>query len=394
MGRSDESTHGARRRTVLKLLSAAAGAATVPALGAGQTEAGEYAVVQDGECIPVTPLSGEQPVEEFYDWREGETGYSSAGTVDLQRDDTSILFLYDGPRGTSLVLVHGHYQGSQSGGGSVSMTFTGLPEDGEWVVEDDRYDGPMNYDNWNHGATSSEIDWTYRFSRTDGGAFRSLDGEFELLIEPAFNDASEFGDEHYDSQIADWQVRNQGTVGGTIVEADPSGDYFPVLTLLDPEIVVEGPDGRRELPFSDFYLGMFTVDLDHEELVTEACFEKITPVDGAAAFGSTYAKHAARSGDYAIVGEAAIVHVDDDATIVNADLAVGAVGPLFRAEEAEGIVEGTTADDDVLEAAADAVRERAEPDAEGREGAYKKDMAGVFAKRAIRTAYDRATEAL
>jgi carbon-monoxide dehydrogenase medium subunit len=190
-------------------------------------------------------------------------------------------------------------------------------------------------------------------------------------------------------QIADRQVRNQGTVGGTIAEADPSGDYFPVLELLNPTVVVAGPDGTRTTPFAEFYQGLFTVDLAEAELVTEVRLPAVEPTDGAAAVGGTYRKHAERSGDYAIVGEAAIVHVDDAGTVVEADLAVGAVGPLTRLEEAAAAVEGTSLSEDALEAAAAAAREGVDPEP-GEAAAYQRRMAGVFAERTLQTAYDRA----
>lgn len=195
-------------------------------------------------------------------------------------------------------------------------------------------------------------------------------------------------------QIADQQVRNQGTVGGTVAEADPSGDYLPPFKLLNPEIVVEGPGGSRIVPFEEFYLGMFTVKLETAEIITEVRIPKVEPADGALAYGSTYQKHARRSGDYAIVGVAVIVHVDGDGTVVEADVAVGSVGPLFRAEEAEIAVEGTNLDEEALEEASQAASEAARPDETGREGRYRERMAGEFTKRGLRTAYDRAQEEL
>ncbi|RBI59668.1 hypothetical protein DMJ13_21255 [halophilic archaeon] len=195
------------------------------------------------------------------------------------------------------------------------------------------------------------------------------------------------------SQIADWPVRNQGSFGGTVAEADPSGDYLPVMQVLNPEITVVGPDSKRTLPFEDFYIGMFTVDLDDHELLTKAQIPKLKPSSGDA-IGSTYKKHAERSGDYALAGVAAIVEVDDNGTITDADLSVGAVGPLTKAEEAEAAVTGTKLNDSTLDEAGDAVQDVVLPDEEGPEGEYKQAMAGEFAERALQTAYERAQNKL
>lgn len=195
------------------------------------------------------------------------------------------------------------------------------------------------------------------------------------------------------SQIADWPVRNQGTFGGTIAEADPSGDYLPIMQVLNPEITVVGPDGERTLSFEEFYIGMFTVDMDDEEIVTQARIPKLSNAD-TAAVGSTYKKHAERSGDYALVGVAAIVAVDTDGQVTDVDLSIGAVGPLTCPEEAETIVEGTSLDEETLSAAGNSVRETILPDEEGAEGDYKEDMAGEFTERALQTAYNRAMEEL
>lgn len=195
------------------------------------------------------------------------------------------------------------------------------------------------------------------------------------------------------SQIADWPVRNQGTFGGTVAEADPSGDYLPVLQVLDPTITLVGPDGERSASFEDLYVGMFTLDVDEYELITKARLPKLLP-DAGTAVGSAYEKHAQRSGDYAIVGVAAIVEVDTDGVITDARASVGSVGPLTRAEDAESAVEGTELGDDALDAAREAVREAVLPDEDGEEGEYKEAMAGEFAQRALQSAYDRATESL
>jgi hypothetical protein len=168
----------------------------------------EFAVIQGDECFSIDPLGdGSQSVEEFYDYRTPSTdpssySYSSFGTVHLQEDDTSSLFLYEGTNGLSLVLIHGQYDGD-SPGGAVTMQFEGLPRDGEWVVEDDSYDG--RDDEFSHNGPSSRITWVYTDGRSDGAAFRGgLSDEFDIAIDPAFNDAADF--RLYDGEITEWQV--------------------------------------------------------------------------------------------------------------------------------------------------------------------------------------------
>lgn len=192
-------------------------------------------------------------------------------------------------------------------------------------------------------------------------------------------------------QIADWPVRNQGSFGGTVAEADPSGDYLPVMQVLNPEITIVGPDGERTVPFEEFYIGMFTVDLDDHELITKADLPKLTPSEDGGAVGSTYKKHAERSGDYAFASVAAIVEVDADGIVTDTRLSVGAVGPLTRPEPAENVVEGTELGEDTLNEANAVVQEEVLPDEEGEEGDYKEAMAGAFTEQALEAAYERAT---
>lgn len=186
-------------------------AVSVGTVGAQSTPSGadgEYAVIQGDECFTIEPLGdGSQSVEAFYDYRTPNTtpssySYSSFGTTHLQEDDTSRLFLYEGSNGLSLVLLHDQYNGS-SAGGAVTMQFDGLPEDGEWVLEDDDYDGRI--DEFDHRGTSSRITWAYTDSRNDGAVFRGgLGDDFDITIDPAFNDAADF--RVYEGEITDWQV--------------------------------------------------------------------------------------------------------------------------------------------------------------------------------------------
>lgn len=216
----------ANRRTVLRGMGALAGGTTLGTPSAAAVDDGpEYVLVQADTCVPMTPLSGDEPVDALYDYRLPEqyvseengasdpgTGpyFSSAGTDSLQATNSSVLFLYDGPDGLSLVVVHGDV--ADGGSGSATFTLSSVPEGASWVVKDDFYRDPetgeiadMNYDRWATGGDTHEIDWTWG-ERTDGGALRGLGDDFELRIEPAFNEDAALYGEYYRGDVEDWQA--------------------------------------------------------------------------------------------------------------------------------------------------------------------------------------------
>ena len=222
----DEEGMEADRRTVLRGMGALAGTAAFAAPGAAVDDGGPgYVLVQGDTCIPMTPLAGEEPVEDLYDYRLPErfvseengasdpgTGpyYSSAGTDSLQAPDSSVLFLYDGPGGLSLVVVHG--DAADGGGGSATFTVSGVPAGASWVVKDDHYRDPetgeiaeSNYDRWETRGRTHRIDWTWG-GRTDGGALEGLGDEFELRVDPGFNEEAALYGEHYEGDVEDWQA--------------------------------------------------------------------------------------------------------------------------------------------------------------------------------------------
>ncbi|QSG05417.1 hypothetical protein [Halapricum desulfuricans] len=175
---------------------------------------GAFVLEQGEECLPIAPLRGDETAEDLYDRRTAQTDYSSAGTTDLQRDDTSILFLYRDPQGEHyLVVVHDRYDtdrsGSQRGGGSATFEFSG-PDSGQWVVTDDLYSGSANYDRWALDQDPQRIDWTWDDFRTDGGVYGPLGDSFEVTIDPAFNEDAALFDQHYEGRITDWQVLSGG----------------------------------------------------------------------------------------------------------------------------------------------------------------------------------------
>ena len=101
--------------------------------------------------------------------------------------------------------------------------------------------------------------------------------------------------------IGDLQVRNRGTIGGSLAHADPHGDLPAVVLALDAELVATGPDGTRTIPAREFFVDYLTTALAHGELLTEI---RIPALDGA---GSAYEKFTRRAQDWAVVGCAGIV---------------------------------------------------------------------------------------
>lgn len=213
MSERDSPVDGIERRGVLAALATGLGgvglARSSLARRVDAQDTSRFVVEQGDRCIPITPLSGDETVEELYDYRTPYTSpsgeaYSSYGTTDLQRPETSICFLYDGPEGVSLVVVHDELEDGTNGG-SVTFRFDGLTG-GSWVVGDDDYDAPSNYDNFAETAEGWQVDWTWAESRSDGGAYRPLGDDFAVTIDPAFNEAAELYGDPYEGEITDWQV--------------------------------------------------------------------------------------------------------------------------------------------------------------------------------------------
>ena len=112
------------------------------------------------------------------------------------------------------------------------------------------------------------------------------------------------------ADIGDPQVRNRGTIGGSLAHADPAADYPAVMLALDAEIQLEGPTGARVVKAQDFFQGLFTVDLAPDEIIASVQF---APVKAAA-----YAKLHQRASHFAIVGVAAALEVSGGTICVGA----------------------------------------------------------------------------
>ncbi|RJT04867.1 hypothetical protein [Halococcus sp. IIIV-5B] len=170
---------------------------------ASAVESAPYHLSQGDQCVPLQPLQGDDPVEAFYDYRRDRD--SSYGTRSLQQPNTSVLFLYEGPDGVSLVAVHGAL-GGNGDGGSITFDISGLPSSGDWIVRDDSYDGPNRYDRWEIDGDSATVDWTWDGRRADGAVYGPLGDDVSVGIDPAFNERAALYGDHYEGNVSDWQA--------------------------------------------------------------------------------------------------------------------------------------------------------------------------------------------
>jgi aerobic carbon-monoxide dehydrogenase medium subunit len=186
--------------------------------------------------------------------------------------------------------------------------------------------------------------------------------------------------------IADVQVRNRGTIGGSLAEADPSGDWATVLMTLSSEVRCLGPGGERSLSVSDFVKDAYTTALAHEELVSGVSVRIPAPKSGGAYLAM---KRAAPV--YPTASAAVQLTMDGDAC-TNAAIALGCVGLVpIRVKEAEAALRGKTLDAKAIAGAVEAARAAADPQPDMRGSAeYKRELVGALVGQAMAIALRRA----
>ena len=184
--------------------------------------------------------------------------------------------------------------------------------------------------------------------------------------------------------IGDPQVRNRGTLGGSIAHADPSADMPAVMLALNAEMHLKGPKGWRVVPAADFFTDLFTVDMASDEILASIQF---SPVRTAA-----YAKLYQRASHFAIVGVAASLDVNDG-TIVSARVGLtGAASHARRLIAVEEALAGQRLSTETIEGAAQAAALAAgEISSDIHASAdYRRAMIRVFTRRALTVAAARA----
>jgi aerobic carbon-monoxide dehydrogenase medium subunit len=186
--------------------------------------------------------------------------------------------------------------------------------------------------------------------------------------------------------IADVQVRNRGTIGGSLAEADPSGDWANALITLDTTVHCFGPSGTRAIPLKDFITDAYTTALAHDELVTEVEV-KVPPKNS----GGAYLAFKRTAPVYPSASAAVQLTLAGD-VCQDIAIALGCVGlTAIRANEAEGALRGKSVSDKTIAEAAEAARAVADPQSDMRGSAdYKRQLVVALVRQAIHLAARRA----
>jgi aerobic carbon-monoxide dehydrogenase medium subunit len=186
--------------------------------------------------------------------------------------------------------------------------------------------------------------------------------------------------------IADVQVRNRGTIGGSIAEADPSGDWATVLITQRTEVRCLGPKGERSVPMEKFITDAYTTVLAQDELVREIVV-KLPPKNS----GGAYLAFKRAAPVYPTASVAVELALEGDAC-KDASIVLGCVGLTpIKAREAESALRGQKVSSRVIDGAAEAVRLAADPQSDMRGSAeYKRTLVAALLKRAVDIAIRRA----
>jgi aerobic carbon-monoxide dehydrogenase medium subunit len=187
--------------------------------------------------------------------------------------------------------------------------------------------------------------------------------------------------------IADVQVRNQGTIGGSLAEADPSGDWGATLLTLDTSLQCSAPQGERTIKLEDFIKDAYTTVLGHDELVREIIVKKPPRNSGGA-----YLAFKRCAPVYATVSAAVQLTLDGKDICKDVRMVLGCVGlTAIRAKQAEAELRSNKIDEKTIQRAAEAAREAAEPQSDMRGSAdYKRALVASLVKRALGIAARRA----
>jgi CO/xanthine dehydrogenase FAD-binding subunit len=187
--------------------------------------------------------------------------------------------------------------------------------------------------------------------------------------------------------IGHMQIRNRGTVVGSVAHADPAAELPALLTCLNGEVLVQSIHGERVIKAEEFFTGYLSTALEPGEMLTEVRFPLIVPQSGWA-----FLEFARRSGDYALVGAAAVLTPTADDRCISAHIAyLGIAGAPMRGLTVENAIVGTALDEPALNAAAEAAGMLVSDDMDDVHATveYRRVLTGELTKRVLKAAWER-----
>ncbi len=185
------------------------------------------------------------------------------------------------------------------------------------------------------------------------------------------------------------EIRNRGTVGGSLVHADPTAELALVAILLDSQVKIQGNGKLRTVGAADFFQGIMATSIAEDEILTEVSYP-VAPARSGYGFRELCMRH----GDFAVVAAAVQLTVGGNGRCTEARVAVAGAGSTpLRIRGAEEVLVGNNGTDEVFDAAAARVPGEVQPfaDLQGSE-AYRREMARVFVRRALDDAWSRVKE--
>jgi len=189
------------------------------------------------------------------------------------------------------------------------------------------------------------------------------------------------------SMIGDVQVRNRGTIGGSVAHADPGADFPVILTALNASFVLQSSSGKRTVAVDDFFVDFFATAMTANEVLTEIRIPLPT-----AGSGTAYAKLGHPASGYVVVSAGALIQRRQSGSCVSARVAIGGLGSgPVRAVATEMELQGKPLTPQIIAAAAAKAAEETDPDGDTYASAeYKRHVAAVYARQAIAAAVERA----
>ena len=187
--------------------------------------------------------------------------------------------------------------------------------------------------------------------------------------------------------IADQQVRNRGTMGGSLANADPASDYPTLITALDATLTATGPNGDRQIEAAKFFKDLFTTALKRDEVLTSITVPAYGNMPG---MGGAYLKHRHPASSYAVVGVAAMLGVEGG-KVTRAVVVVGGItaNPMHAAAVESALMGGEPTEANIA-AAAEMMDIEATMGDSYASAEFRAHLAKVMAKRALMLAAERA----